>query len=235
MACQVSLPSTSRIRCPPAGRSLAGRTRQAPSIFRWVCTVTPPSTRVSRCLPRLGRFRHLAAGQVGGGVPGHPEVGAGELAAFERLAEPPRCIPDRIPLRHHPSSLPRPQYALAPARFRRASASSAPALPYSARRLGAASARARPSCRRTSRAGAPTVRVPCRGPWPVPGPRAAQRTSRFSLAAPAALAPARAARRTPGPDPSSVAESFMRSGAHEWFNHALLNASSWRWVKDARG
>ena len=37
---------------PAGGRSLAGRTRHEPSIFRWVCTVTPPSTRVSRCLPR---------------------------------------------------------------------------------------------------------------------------------------------------------------------------------------
>jgi hypothetical protein len=27
----------------------------------------------------------------------------------------------------------------------------------------------------------------------------------------------------------------MRSGAHGWFIQALLNAISWRWVKDARG
>ena len=38
-------------------RSPAGRTRHAPSIFRWVCTVTPPSTRMSRCLPHATRPR----------------------------------------------------------------------------------------------------------------------------------------------------------------------------------
>src|SRR6266581_2278439 len=40
------------MRCPPLARSAAGRTRQEPSMRRWVCTVTPASVLVSRCFPR---------------------------------------------------------------------------------------------------------------------------------------------------------------------------------------
>ena len=52
MACQSSLASTSLIRWLSRSRSAAGRTRQLPSIRRWVWTVKPFLVLVSRCLPR---------------------------------------------------------------------------------------------------------------------------------------------------------------------------------------
>src|SRR5579859_120197 len=52
MACQASLARISRMRWPPEACSAAGRTRQEPSMRRWVCTVSPASVRVSRCFPR---------------------------------------------------------------------------------------------------------------------------------------------------------------------------------------
>src|ERR1019366_6393609 len=51
-ACQASFASTSLTRWSRGGSPPAGRIRQVPSIRRWVWIVTPPSTWVSRCLPR---------------------------------------------------------------------------------------------------------------------------------------------------------------------------------------
>ena len=51
-ACHSSLASSSLIRWLSRSRSAAGRTRQLPSIFRWVWTVRPLLVLVSRCFPR---------------------------------------------------------------------------------------------------------------------------------------------------------------------------------------
>ena len=52
IACQSSLASSSLIRWLSLTGSAAGRTRQVPSIRRWVWTVRPFLVLVSRCLPR---------------------------------------------------------------------------------------------------------------------------------------------------------------------------------------
>ena len=87
-------------RCGPSAASAGpgATTFQLPSILRWVCSVhrsvpvgESRSTRVSRCLPRETVSTTVPPAQVGGGVLGDPEVGAGEHLPPASGRGPGRC------------------------------------------------------------------------------------------------------------------------------------------------
>ena len=85
---------------PPCHGLPGGNSRQLPSMRKCVCRVSPPSNRVSMCLPRETTSSTLAAGQVDRRQRGHPEVADGQRPAGQRRVHPPGGQPDGVALRH---------------------------------------------------------------------------------------------------------------------------------------
>ena len=80
---------------------------QLPSIRKWVRSVRPSPSRISRCLPRGTTSVTVRAGQVEGGQLGEPELAPAQRRAGQRGVHPLRGQPDGVSLGHG-SSLPRP-------------------------------------------------------------------------------------------------------------------------------